>query len=168
MIKKIGFYLLLTLLWIACQNQSNSSQNTADPGKEEPENTATAAAPELEKLYPSLPADRMRELYNNVDYIDFVFYYTNFSMNQSDDASIKASLSHVSSEVPGIDASCQPIGSLFFQSKGRELIQAELYFTENCIYYVWLEKGKRTYANMMTPGGFKFYEQVFSQASTQQ
>lgn len=160
----MSLYLLLACIWYGCQNQPSSE--TA--GQSEASDSPAAPVPALEKLYPSLPAERMRELYNNVDYIDFVFYYTNFSMNQSDDSSIKATLSNVSTEVPGIDPACQPIGSLFFQSNGQELIQAELFFTENCVYYIWLENGQRTYANKMTPNGFTFYERVFAQAGGQQ
>ncbi|MCB0631935.1 MAG: hypothetical protein R2824_03595 [Saprospiraceae bacterium] len=168
--KKTSLYLLLSLISIAysCQNQGDTGQTANTTETTEAAGTSDPTAPELDKPYPSLPPERMVALYNNVDYIDFVFYYTNFSMNQSDNASIKATLSNVSADVPGIDPACQPIGSLFFQSKGQELIQAELYFTENCVYYVWLENGQRTYANKMTPNGFKFYERVFTQAGGQQ
>ena len=149
--------VFFTVLIMGCGNTSSSEK--------EGESTVTeqAPAPAFEKLYPSLPTERMQELFNTAEYIDFVFYYTNFSMNQADKASIKATLSHVAVEVPEINPGCQPIGSIFFQSQGKELIQAESYFTDQCIYFIWLENGQRTYANKMTPNGFKFYEQVFAQ-----
>lgn len=164
---RIPFCLLALMILFA----GTACRNTAAPDKaaasaQTPATPAAGTASTGEKLYPSLPVERMQELFNSVDYIDFVFYYTNFSMNQSDENSIKATFGHVATEVPVIDPSCQPIGSLFFQSQGKELMQAELYFTENCIYFVWLENGQRTYANKMTPNGLKFYQQIFSQATT--
>lgn len=132
-------------------------------GQEEGTNPPAAAATEgqSQSPYPSLPVARMQELFDKADYIDFVFYYADFSMNQSDEASIKATLAHVSTEVPNVDPACQPIGSLFFQSQGQELIQAELYYTGQCVYFIWLENGRRTYANKMTPAGFQFYQKIF-------
>lgn len=143
----------------AADSQESPAAQTASPASG---NEATAA-------YPSLPIDRMQELYNKTDYIDFVFYYANFSMNQANEASIKATLAHISNEVPTVyPDECQPIGSLFFQSQGKELIQAELYFSNRCVYFIWLVNGQRTYANKMTPNGFQFYQQVFSQQQQSQ
>lgn len=158
------FYLIMFILTltVACRNSPSTSTKLETVDKEE--HMPQKATADLEKLYPSLPPDNMRLLIQSVDYIDFMFYYADFSMNQSDDPSIKATLGHVASEVPLIDPSCQPIGSLFFLSKGKELMQAELYYTDKCIYFIWLQKGQRTYANKMTPSGFKFYQQVFTQA----
>lgn len=125
--------------------------------------TPTAAGDEETLSYPSLPIAQMQELFNQTDYIDFVFYYADFSMNQSNETSIKATLAHVSNEVPTVYPSCQPIGSIFYQSKGKELMQAELFYSDKCVYYIWLENGERKYANKMTPAGFQFYQQIFSQ-----
>ena len=155
------FCLSFLTLIMACRGRTNDGVETEVVKG----NNTAQAAPKLEKRYPSLPADSMGTLYQSVDYIDFVFYYADFSMNQSDPASIKATMGHVAAEVPDIDPSCQPIASLFFQSKGKELIQAELYYTDKCVYFIWLVNGKRTYANKMTPSGFSFYERIFSQVS---
>lgn len=144
----------------ACGN-NGASENPEQTVREQP-----APAPVQTISYPSLPIQKMQELYNSVDYIDFVFYYADFSMNQSNEASIKATLAQVSTDVPTIYPSCQPIGSLFFQAEGKQLMQAELYFSDKCVYYIWLENGQRTYANKMTPEGFQFYQKVFSQAGT--
>ena len=154
-----GLGCILCLVSACGEATKSNPTNEATTNATTPPNASTNA----EKLYPSLPADKMGELYNTVDYIDFVFYYANFSMNQSDDASIKATMTHVSSEVPDIVPSCQPIGSLFFQAQGKELIQAELYYTDQCVYYIWLQNGQRTYANRMTPNGFDFYKKIFTQ-----
>lgn len=152
-------FMVLGMIVLSCGGKSDAAADqSAQPALTDP---ATAEAPG--QSYPSLPVATMQALYDSVDYIDFVFYYANFSMNQSNDASIKATLAHISSEVPTVYPSCQPIGSMFFQSNGRELMQAELYFSEKCVYYIWLENGQRKYANKMTPAGFQFYQQVFSQ-----
>jgi len=148
----ILFRSLVILLFAGLLGCGNNKTSGTAPAEETVEQTSS---------YPALPLEKMEELYSQVDYIDFVFYYTNFSMNQSDEASIKATMRHVSTETPVMDPSCQPIGSLFFQSQGQELIQAELYFTEKCVFFIWLVNGQRTYANKMTPNGFQFYQKVF-------
>ncbi|PHN03402.1 hypothetical protein [Flavilitoribacter nigricans] len=156
--------VLIILLVSACGGNTNDAGATTaeTPASETP---APAGENQQTLTYPSLPIAKMQELYDSVDYIDFVFYYANFSMNQANDSSIKATLAHVSNEVPTVYSSCQPIGSLFFQSQGKELMQAELYFSDKCVYYIWLVNGQRTYANKMTPAGFQFYQQVFSQGA---
>lgn len=155
------FAFFIAVLFTACGgNTADASDATETPAAQ----TTPPAAEGQETLsYPSLPIAKMQELFNSTDYIDFVFYYANFSMNQSNDKSIKATLAHVSNEVPTVYASCKPIGSLFYQAQGKELMQAELYFSDKCVYYIWLENGQRRYANKMTPAGFQFYQQVFAQ-----
>lgn len=160
------FTLAMIMLLTACG--SNTSEGTTQAETPAAEETPATATNEETITYPSLPLAKMQELYNTVDYIDFVFYYTNFSMNQSNDQSIKATLAHVSEEVPTVYPSCQPIGSLFLQAQGKELMQAELYYSDKCVYYIWLENGQRTYANKMTPAGFQFYQQIFSQSGQTQ
>jgi hypothetical protein len=163
---RLAITTLPLLVLLAACGGNTTEQTTAAESR-----TAPTAPPASENpqapTYPGLPVAKMQELFQAVDYIDFVFYYTNFSMNQSNEQSIKATLGHVANEVPIIDPSCQPIGSIFFQAQGKELMQAELYFTEQCVYYIFLENGQRTYANKMTPVGFKFYQQIFSQAAGQ-
>lgn len=160
---KGSFSLVIIALLGACGG------NTADGTAATETQTAPPAAENQQTIsYPSLPIAKMQELYNSTDYIDFVFYYADFSMNQSNDKSIKATLAHVSNEVPTVYPSCKPIGSIFFQSQGKELMQAELYFSDKCVYYIWMENGQRKYANKMTPAGFQFYQQVFSQSGQTQ
>lgn len=157
--------ILIVVLSVACggnKTDSNSSSTT-----QAGEVTPPATENEQTLTYPSLPLAKMQELYNSVDYIDFVFYYADFSMNQSNDKSIKATLAHVSNEAPIAYSSCQPIGSLFLQAQGKELMQAELYYSGKCVYYIWLENGQRTYGNKMTPAGFQFYQQIFKQGTQQ-
>lgn len=162
----LAFCTLVCLSMAACGNNTASENTGSSTASENADAPVAPPANGNAVSYPSLPIARMQALYDSTDYIDFVFYYANFSMNQSNDPSIKATLGHVSNEVPTVypDA-CQPIGSLFFQSGGKEIMQAELYFSERCVYFIWLENGQRTYANKMTPAGFQFYQQVFSQQS---
>ena len=96
-------------------------EQTASDTKTE---SAPTQAPPSSQVYPSLPVQRLEELWQVCDYIDFVFYNTNFSMNQSEQASIQKTLRHVAAEVPDIKPECKAVGHLFYQSKGRILLEA--------------------------------------------
>ena len=136
-----------------------SGEQTASDTKTE---SAPTQAPPSSQVYPSLPVQRLEELWQVCDYIDFVFYNTNFSMNQSEQASIQKTLRHVAAEVPDIKPECKAVGHLFYQSKGRILLEADLYFSPGCAYFVFMENGKPAYANEMTPDGVEFYNKIFS------
>lgn len=113
-------------------------------------------------VYPSLPPERLQNLLQVCDYIDFVFFNTNFSMNQGERSSIEGTIRHIAAQVPDIKAECKPIGHLFFQSEGQILLEADLYFTPGCVYYTFFENGKPAYANELTPEGVQFYNNIFS------
>lgn len=144
------------LVFSACQGNSEVENDQATVPAQE------ASSPTV--IYPSIPVDTMQMLSEQVDAIDYVFYYLDFSMNQTEPASVRATLASVATEAPAINPSCQPMGSLFFNGQGKELAQAELYFQEDCLYYIWLVNGQRTFANKMTAAGLQFYQRVFAQA----
>ncbi len=127
--------------------------------KESPKQTETEQV--NSQVYPSLPARRLQDLLQVCDYIDFVFYNTNFSMNQGEPSSIQSTIRGVAAQVPVIKPECKAVGHLFFQSQGQILLEADLYFSPGCIYYTFFENGKPAYANELTPEGAQFYNNIF-------
>ena len=70
---------------------------SAAEGEAKQDSTAeqpAAAAP----TYPSIPADTLRMLFTECDYIDYVFYYTNFSVSQKEKGDIQTALTYIASE----------------------------------------------------------------------
>lgn len=169
--KKLILLLFLGAgLW-ACQggqaDQSTSSSPAATPATEAQPNNADGAATAGEATYPSIPVDKVKMLWDNCDYVDFVFYYLNFSMSQKVQNSIRQTIAHISSDVPKINPNCQPIGRIFFQSDGKNISEADIFYSNGCSYYIFYEDGKYAYANLMLPQGAQFYDNIFKQVQGQ-
>ena len=109
----------------------------------------------------------MRNLYDNCDYIDFVFYNTNFSMSQNQQAAIRSTLGTVSTTPAKVLDKCQPIGRVFFQIEGKNAEEADLFYGGDCLYYLFFKDGKYAYGNQLTEGGLAFYQKIFANVSTQ-
>lgn len=155
-------------IW-ACQGgqaeQSTASTSTPAAGTES--TNANASASTGTAIYPSITPEKVKMLWDKCDYVDFVFYYLNFSMSQKVQNSIRQTIAHISSEVPLIDPNCQPIGRLFFQSDGQNISEADIFYGNGCAYYIFYEDGKYAYANKMLPQGTQFYDNIFKQVQAQ-
>jgi hypothetical protein len=148
---------LCVLFLAACGGTAEEkSENTSDEPRE-----AAVAAPAGERLYPSVPLDTLQMLFQQCDYIDYVFYYTNFSISQNSQSDIQQAIRYISEQVPLINPQCKPLGRLFFQVDGENRLEADLYFQDGCTYYVFHEQGKPTYANEIMPAGIQFYNNIF-------
>ncbi len=160
--------LLVTIFFLQCTgNQQTSTVKEPETIQEEVVPTETTTTPAATAAYPSITAEKMRYLWDNCDYVDFIFYETNFSMSQNDQNAIRSTLSGVSTAVADVRASCKPVGRVFFQVDGQNASEADLFFGGECLYYIFLENGTYAYANQLTEGGFNFYKNIFEQVSTQ-
>jgi len=114
---------------------------------------------------PPLPNAQMQKLYDEATYIDYIFYNLPFSISQDDKPSIHSNLTLISANKMGaISSSCKPIGREFFQINGVTAFEADIYFQDGCIGYVFHENKKPTYANKVSPEGMKFYSNIINQA----
>ena len=161
--------LLLSLLLLQCNGDQQSNDHGADKVKElTTEATSETKTPAATvATYPSITAEKMKYLYDNCDYIDFVFYNLDFSMSQDQRPAIIQTLRGVSTTPGRIDASCQPIGRVFFQVEGVNAVEADLFFGGVCLYYIFFEDGQYAYSNQMTQESAGFYQKIFTQVSTQ-
>jgi len=157
--------LLLTSLLYSCGSDTASETDSATANTTPPPAETTPAP-----TYPSIPADTIRALYNECDYIDYVFYYTNFSVSQKEQRDIQTAITYIASETPQINTNCQPVGRVFYQVNGENRLEADLYFNPNqgCIYYLFLQDGQPAYANRIMPAGIDFYNKIFQSAQSAQ
>jgi hypothetical protein len=162
------FFSLLLVGLLCSQCQSGATDQNQDEAQTK---TPTTAAPTTTEAptspYPSITQEKMMYLYDNCDYVDFVFYTTNFSMSQNTQAAIRTTLGTVSTTPAKVLSSCQPIGRVFFQVDGQNAAEADLFFGGACLYYLFLENGTYTYGNQLTEGGMGFYQKIFQQAAGQ-
>ena len=115
--------------------------------------------------YQSITADIMQNLYNNCQLIDYIFNDLPFSMNQSESNGIKSTISHVTTIAqPTIPAGCKPIARQLFQINGEIVLEADVYFSDNCKFFVFFEGRTPKFANKMSESGIEFYGNIIKQA----
>ena len=106
----------------------------------------------------------MQKLFDQCNYVDYLFYESDFSMSMNNKQSIQQTLSHVSEQVPTLDPNCKSIGRVFYEIDGNTEIEAEIYFSNACQYFVFIKDKKRVYANNITADGVAHFNNIFSQA----
>ncbi len=128
--------------------------------------TATAAGPTITTL-PSIDVTKLEYLFENGTYMDATFYNLPVSINQSELSQIQQTLATIASDPMQLLSTCQPMGHIWFQVNGVNIEEADIYFDENCVGYVWYENGKPAYSNMMTESGIQFYGNILQQVQVQ-
>ncbi|MFK8057431.1 MAG: hypothetical protein AB8F78_15000 [Saprospiraceae bacterium] len=149
--------LLFTLLILACggkdsaEGQDNVIEESASAKTPEPENGAL----------PRIPNELMQALVDSADYVDYLFYEMDFSMSMDNKQGVMYALAKIGEAPAPINASCKPIGRIFYQIKGRNAAEADLYFSAGCTYLVFMKDNAPIYANSMSEVGKKFLNNQF-------
>ena len=69
---------------------------------------------------------------------------------------------HIAQQPALIRSDCKPIGRIMFKDDDGIRLEADLFFSKNCSYFVFMENNKPKYANFMSDEGVKFFNNVFS------
>lgn len=154
--KLLIFSFLIIGLLVACNkekgNPSSITNNT-------PKTQSNAQS------FKSIPQAIVMEIWNEADLLDYIFHELPFSMSQDQQASIRTNVTYISQEAQmTIPAGCKPIGRQFFAKQGDIFLEADIYFNDQCQFYVFFIDGKPTYANKMAPEGVQFFTSMISQA----
>jgi hypothetical protein len=165
MIKKYYFFLFALILVLSSCKSDKSGKNASQPEansiqKPVPEQ----AGPDI----PGVPKDILITLLNKCNSIDYIFHDLPVSMNQTEDADINQNIGFIDFNRPvgQLKSGCKPIARKFFQVPGQNSYDADVYFSENCQYYVFVDKSnKALYANYMTNVGVEFYKNILNQVS---
>jgi hypothetical protein len=147
-------YLILILTWFSCKEDKQVEK------VEKP--TSNVSTIEL----PSISEELVKKLYEETDYIDYIFHDLPISVSMETKADIQTNVGMISTTPVGkIPANCKSIGRKFYNSKGNTLLGADIYFSSDCAFYVFLDGEKKLYANKMTEGGLNFYQKIIQQAA---
>ena len=152
--------LLLSFFWLfACGNETPRDAVPAEP----------TPAPAAANTLPALPVSELQQLYDQVDYIDYLFTSLPISMSQQTPNDVKAAVTHISDEAPAaIDPSCKVMAQIFYEAEGKTLRRADMYFGPSCTYLVWNENGKPAYASRLTAQGIQFFNSVLKNVQANQ
>jgi hypothetical protein len=156
MIRSFAALLLLTLL---CTCGPSPKKETATD--------APVAAPQQGVSYPSIELSRLEYLFDNATYMDATFYNLPVSINQSSLDQIRTTLGGIGVDPATIAPNCAPAGHIWFQVNGKNIEEADIYFQQGCVAYVWYENGKPAYSNQMTEAGAGFYQNIINSVKQQ-
>lgn len=142
----------------SCDNSTKTSSSK----------TSKATATTAQALI-GLPKEVKQNLIDNCDYIDYTFYNFNFSMSQGEPPAIQANLALLSDDVQtNIPKECKPIGRKMYHANGEIVMEAELYFGQGCLFYIYKDGHTTLYGNKLSPKGVNFYNNIIQQASRAQ
>jgi len=143
----------------AC-GDTNTSNSSTPANSTPPKKQVDVKAQNL----PSIPQALAEKLFAECDYIDYVFYTTNFSISQSERGGIQQAISHIATQPAAINPACKSMGRVFYQIDGENEAEADMYFQSGCTYLVFLVDGKPTYANQFTSDGIQYFNSIFERA----
>lgn len=147
---------------LSCDNTPTSTTNTNQTAPSNSNNSANSATATLS----GLPIEIKKNLFENCDYIDYTFFNFNFAMSQGEPQAIKSNISLLSEEVqPTIPPACKPIGRKYYHVDGQIVMEAELYFGDNCYFYIYKDGHQSLYGNKLSQQGINFYLNLINQAS---
>lgn len=156
-------YIIPIILIIGQWSCKQAPEATA-PQTTTPTSTTTTGYHPL----PAMTQEVFDQTLAKVSAVDYIFNNLPFSMNQSDPASIATNLSFISNErASAFKAKCQPLGREIFQAKGEIILEADIYFTPQCMAYVFIIDGKPAYANKISETGVNFYNNILTQVKVQ-
>lgn len=161
--------LALTTLVFACKpsgeettSEQPATQSSPTAGGQQGAAPAGQLPPEYASLK-SIEMEKMRDLYENCNSLDIVFYNTNFSLSQTEQAQIQTTLLYLLPSPVRHNMDCKPQGRISFWVQGELRREADIYVGENCNYYIWIEDGKPAYINPLSPDGINFYNKILTQ-----
>ncbi len=164
-------FLLVLALFFACGN-SNSQEATAESNTNTPVQEPANTEAGYDQVYlPSITVEEMKSLWTSTNQIDYIFYNLPISSSIDNNPSAQVHLRHVS-DTPANNttiARCPTgLGRAFYKASGEDLLEAEIFFSEQCAFFIFYKNGKATYSNLMTQEGVNFFNQMVSAVETAQ
>lgn len=170
---KFSFFLFVLLL-VSC-NEPNpkaadnaetttKTEEAAPKNKEEAFEKAKTEMATTEKdfagvdMLPSIEVSVLENLWENCDFVDYVYYELPISASLDNKNSIQSSVRHIAANPAAKISGCKAIGRVFYQIDGENVLQGDIYFSKGCTYFLWLDsKGKYFAGNLMMDSAMKFF-----------
>jgi len=152
-----SLFLFSVLFLIGCGGKdAASNQETVDADSA----SAKTSEKKTEGMQ-TIPNELMQVLVDSTDYVDYLFYDMDFSMSMDNKQGIMYALAKIGDTPAQLNPACKPIGRMFFQIKGRNAAEADLYFSQGCTYLVFMKDNAPVYANSMSDVGKTFLNNQF-------
>lgn len=163
---------LLTLLLVACNERPPAADANVETitKAEKPKNKEEAfdqAKSEMStkqtdlegaEMLPSIDLSMLENLWENCDFVDYVYYKLPISASLDNQTSIRSSIQHIAEQPAAKVEGCKAIGRVFYQIEGENVLQGDIFFSRGCTYFLWLDKkGKYFAGNLMMDSAMKFF-----------
>lgn len=159
----IRYALIATFcLSIAFNTACNGNEKTPEQDSELVDSASAKTSEPAKGGLPTIPNALMQTLVDSADYVDYLFYELEFSMSMDNKQGVMYALSKIGDASPTLNPACKPIGRIFYQIKGRNAAEADLYFSQGCTYLVFMENNVPVYANTMSDVGITFLNNQFA------
>ena len=156
-----GVFLLIGLN--SCDQSPSKAQSVAAEHTPPP-STSSSNSNITMRSSEGIPQEDVVKIATECTHIDFTFHELPISMNQSEKSAIIGDLSYISpetvSEIPG---DCKPLARKVYWGPKGVIIEADIYFSQDCLYFVFIRNEERLFANRMNQNGITFYSGVLSQ-----
>lgn len=155
--KNTILFLIFSFIFFACKNEIK---------KQSQENGEEVVKEDTRIEYPSISKEEIQKMHKEVDYVDYIWHNTGFSISLEEKEAIQSNVLLISEKPVGkIPFNCKPDGNKAFNIKGNTFLSADVYFSPGCTFYVFLKDNKPVSANQMTEQGVNFYTNVFKQGA---
>ncbi len=147
--------LSIILILISCDNTTEDKKSKGN--KENIETTTKSNS------LPILPVEIIEDIAFNADYLDVLFEDLDFSLSQSDNKSIRIFLQNIDFKTPikDFNNNCKPFASALFSKQGNTIIEADVYHSDKCYYFLFLDKDRKPkYGNLMSNPGIAFFNNL--------
>jgi hypothetical protein len=112
-------------------------------------------------VLPAIPKELKMKLLKECRFIDYIMHQLPISVSQSEEQAVMANVLFIDDTTPSsIPSTCKPIGRKFYQYADGSSVEADLYFSTGCVFYVFIEGGQPKYASNITDKGKNFYSQI--------
>ena len=147
---------VLVVLFASCGNGDQPSTTNTPPAATQQPATEAVATP---LPYPPLPESIKQDIFNRCDFVDYIFYDPGLPMSISlnEQNSIRATLNHFGTGQAQKKGECKATGRVMYQSQGEYILEADFYLVSGCVYFVFMQNQKPTYALPMSEKGVGFF-----------
>jgi hypothetical protein len=156
---------LLFLLFVATLFALSSCKGGADSSASSDSSQIVNAGNEERLVLPAMPNDVKMMMLKKCLNIDYIMHDLPISVSQTEEQAVMANILFADDAAPEyIPKECKPIGRKFYGMKDGSSIEADIYFTQGCTFYVFLRDNEKIYANKLNDRGIAFYNQIIQAA----
>jgi len=111
---------------------------------------------------PGMTNEQFTHLLNNTTNIEYIFIDYPISFSQSETNAVRQAVMFIEMKTARPDANCNPTAMVIFMGGGEILAEGNIYFLEDCAYFVFEKDREPTYFHRLSQTGYQFYNQVLT------